>query len=77
MSTEFPDLPPAEQAKRCRALAEDARREAAGAKGSLRESYLITAKRFEQLAVDAEAGSKTRLGSQSERAGETFVADYC
>ena len=52
---EFVDLPAAERAKRYRALAEDARREAAVANGAARQSYLIITERWEQLAADAEA----------------------
>ena len=54
-TTEFSNLPPAERAKRYRDLASDARQEAAQTTGSLRESYLIAAMNWEQLAVEVEA----------------------
>ena len=43
-------LPPLQRVQRYRALAQDARQEAAGAKGALQESYLLTAERWEKLA---------------------------
>jgi hypothetical protein len=55
---EFLDLPAVERAKRYRALAEDARREAAVANGAARQSYLIIAERWGQLVADAEASIK-------------------
>jgi hypothetical protein len=55
MSTiDFSNLPPAERAKRFRDLAGDARREAAQTTGALRESYLIAARNWDELAVEAE-----------------------
>jgi hypothetical protein len=58
VAPEFSDLPPLERIQRYLDLADDARREAASAKGALRESYLNTAKSWEQLAVDTEASLK-------------------
>jgi hypothetical protein len=65
--SEFEYLPPPKRAKRYRALAEDARREAANAKGALRESYLLSAEKWEKLAADLErdvAGDDSEPGSK-------------
>jgi hypothetical protein len=53
--TEDSELPPRERAKRYRALAEDARTEAARATAQkVRESYIIIAERWEDMALDLE-----------------------
>lgn len=51
---EYGELPPLARAKRCRALAEHARRAAGKVNGSIRESYLMLADQWERLAVEAE-----------------------
>ncbi len=51
---EFSDLPPLARAKRYRLLAQDARREADKATGALRESYVLSAERWDKLAADLE-----------------------
>ena len=48
-------LPPQERATRYRQLAADARREAGQATDGVRESYLIFAEQFDQLALFADA----------------------
>jgi hypothetical protein len=50
---EFDNLPPLQRAKHYRALAEDARREAAAANGPARQSYLIIAENWDKLAADS------------------------
>ena len=55
---EFDDLPPLQRAKRYRALAQDARREAANAKGALRQSYILSAEKWEKLADELEGDIK-------------------
>ena len=52
--TEFDQLPPLARTKRYRALAEDARRDASGVAGSVRESYLLSAEKWDKLAVEVE-----------------------
>ena len=65
---EFSDLPPLAQAKRYRVLAQDARREAAAAKGPARQSYLIIAENWDKLAADAaEAARKLAEKPQSRK----------
>jgi hypothetical protein len=54
------DLPPAERAKYYHRLAQDAAREAEKATGANRESYLIIAEKFKQLAKAADAETKSR-----------------
>ena len=49
---EFDDLPPLQRAKRYRALAQDARNEAAAAKGAPRQSYLLSAEKWDKLAEE-------------------------
>ncbi len=51
---EFEDLAPSQRAKRYRALAQDARNEAAAAKGSLRQSYLLSAEKWDKLAEESD-----------------------
>jgi hypothetical protein len=53
--TDYSDLPPVEQAKRYRQLAEDALREAEHADGSVRQSYLLIAEQWNRLARIAGA----------------------
>jgi hypothetical protein len=48
--TDFSELPPYEQAKRYRQLAEDALREAGQTDGSVRQSYLLIAEQWNRLA---------------------------
>jgi len=55
---ELSDLPPSAQAERYRVLAQDARREAAAAKGSARQSYLIIAENWDKLAADAAEAAR-------------------
>jgi hypothetical protein len=55
---EFSNLPPLAQAKRYRALAQDARREAAAVTGPTRKSYLIIAENWDKLAANAEAAAR-------------------
>ena len=56
--TEFDELWPLQRANRYRAMAEDARKEAATATGRVRESYLLWAKRWEKLAEKVERSLK-------------------
>ena len=52
--TEFDQLPPLARAKRYRALAQDARDEAKKVYGPLRESYRISAEKWEAMAAELE-----------------------
>ena len=52
--TEFDDLPPLQRAKRYRVLAQDARDEAKKVYGALRESYLLSAEKWEAMAAEIE-----------------------
>jgi hypothetical protein len=54
-------LPPLERIKHYLDLADDARREGARAAGSARESYLLFAQRWEQLAADTARQMRQRL----------------
>ena len=51
---DFINLPPLRRLQRYLQLASDARREADGAHGSLKESYILIAERWEYLAVALE-----------------------
>ena len=53
------NLPPAERAKHYHRLAQDAAREAEKATGAVRESYLIIAEQFRELAMAADAETKS------------------
>jgi hypothetical protein len=53
--TEMSELPPLQRIERYRALAADARREAAACNGALRESYLLMARHWDILAKAVEA----------------------
>ena len=53
--SDFLYLPPLARAKRYRALAQDARDEAAKAKGALQESYLLTAEKWDKMAEELES----------------------
>jgi len=53
--TELSELPPVKRVERYRALATDARREAAACNGAMRESYLLMAHHWEILARAVEA----------------------
>jgi len=61
--TSFSELPPVERAKRYRQLAEDARREAESAKGTMRESYLTIARQWIELADGLEKRIKGRMAN--------------
>jgi hypothetical protein len=54
-------LPPLERIKHYLDLADDARREGARAAGSARESYLLFAQRWEQLAADTARQMRQKL----------------
>jgi hypothetical protein len=57
--TDIYDLPPKIRARRYLELAGDARREAAMAKGSVRESYLLLAENWDNLAALAAKEAET------------------
>ena len=56
--SDFPYLPPHARAKRYRALAQDARNEAEKATGALRESYLLSAEKWDKMAEELEGDLK-------------------
>jgi hypothetical protein len=56
--SEFSGLPPLARAKRYRALAQDARNEAAKATGALRESYPLSAEAWDKMAEELEGDIK-------------------
>ncbi len=64
---EFEEPPPLFRAKRYRMLAQNARREAARATGSLQASYLLTAESWDKLAADLE-GDVGWVEQKSKRA---------
>ena len=55
--TEISELPPLQRIARYRALATDARREAAACNGAMRESYLLMAHHWDILAKAVEANA--------------------
>jgi len=65
--SDFPYLPPLARAKRFRALAQDARDEAAKATGSLRSSYLLIASDWDEKAEDLEGDLKRADDSGASR----------
>jgi hypothetical protein len=59
---EFANVPPSERIKHYRALADVARREAQKATGNLRQSYLLMAEGWDNLADAAPTNSKQAIG---------------
>jgi hypothetical protein len=55
--TELSELPPVQRVARYRALAADARREAAACNGAMRESYLLMAHHWDILARAVETST--------------------
>ena len=53
--TEFSSLPPELRARAYLGLADQARRDAVGCKGAMRDSYLLIASQWERLAAEAAA----------------------
>jgi len=64
--TELSDLPPPARIQRYRDLAADARRQAAMAKGALRESYILMAEQWERLATELTATLKSNPDSNTD-----------
>ncbi|HYM18560.1 MAG TPA: hypothetical protein VEU06_08360 [Micropepsaceae bacterium] len=60
--SEYWQLPPQMRAKRYRELADDARREAANARGDTRDSYQAIAEQWDKLAEDLEKRAKKTNG---------------
>jgi CheY-like chemotaxis protein len=74
---EFEDLPPLRRAKRYRKLANDARLEASTAIGRLRESYLLSAERWDKLAdrLESDAAQNDLRLASTRPAGSDVVSD--
>ncbi|HYM18448.1 MAG TPA: hypothetical protein VEU06_07790 [Micropepsaceae bacterium] len=62
--SDFSYLPPLARAKRYRALAQDARNEAAKFKGAIQESYLLSAEKWDKMAAELERDLKWTDGDR-------------